>query len=77
MCSNYSMERRGHWWNGRWGRLGRHDIYLHVDGDRWYVEDRLGGADGSSTWFDLDEEDVALERVRTQMSTGEEWRQLG
>ncbi len=71
------METRSHWWNGRWGGLARRDIYLRVDGDRWYVEDRLGGADGTSGWYDLDDEDRALDRVRTQMGTGDGWRQLG
>ncbi len=59
------------------GRLARRDIYLRVDGDRWYVEDRAGGADGTSAWFDVDNEDAALERVRTLMGTDGRWREIG
>ena len=36
-----------HWWNGRWGRIARRDIYLRADGDRYVVEAREGGADGN------------------------------
>ena len=71
------METRAHYWNGRWGRLGRRDIYLRVDADRWYVEDRSGGADGDSSWYELDTEDAAVDRVRAQMSAGDGWRRLG
>ncbi len=67
---------RAHWWNSKWGRLARRDIYLRVDGDRWYVEDRSGGAEGTCAWYDVTDEDAALERVRAQMSGGG-WRQLG
>jgi len=42
------MEQRKHWWNGKWGRIARRDIFLRVSGDQWYVESRNGGADGVS-----------------------------
>jgi hypothetical protein len=70
------MEARSHWWNGHWGRLARRDIFVRVDGNRWYVEDRSGGVDGSSAWFDVPDEDAALDRVRTQIGAAEGWRQL-
>jgi hypothetical protein len=42
------MERRKHWWNARWGRLARRDLYLREDAGIWLVEDRVGGPDGKS-----------------------------
>jgi hypothetical protein len=71
------MEQRKHWWNGRWGRLARHDIYLREDAGRWLVEDRVGGADGRSGWSEYDDEDAALERVRVLMAVGDGWQELG
>ena len=70
------MEQRKHWWNSRWGTFARHDIFLRVDGDRWHVEDRWGGADGSSKWSEHYGEDAALDRVRALM-TGDGWREIG
>src|SRR6266542_6272242 len=36
-----------HWWNRRWGRIARRDVYVITDGGRrWMVEAREGGADG-------------------------------
>jgi hypothetical protein len=71
------MERRKHWWNGTWGRLARHDIYLYEDAGHWRVETREGGADGRSTWFDYDGEDAALECVRGLLDDSPYWRELG
>jgi hypothetical protein len=70
------VEQRRHWWNSRWGTLARHDIFLRVDGDLWYVEDRWGGGEGTSRWFEPDNEDAALERVR-ELMTGDGWREVG
>ena len=57
------MEQRKHWWNGRWGRHARRDVYLRVDGDAWHVEQRAGGADGVSQFYEFPSEDEAYERV--------------
>jgi hypothetical protein len=70
------MEQRKHWWNSRWGRLARRDVYLREDGGTWHVEDRVGGAEGRSRWFEYPDEDLALERVRALLATGDGWREL-
>jgi hypothetical protein len=77
MCSNLRMEQRKHWWNGRWGRIARRDIYVREDGGRWLVEHRVGGADGRSGWFECDDEEAALERVGALMVTGDGWQEFG
>jgi hypothetical protein len=41
-----AREYPGHWWNGKWGGLARCDVYLRMDGSRYTVEARAGGADG-------------------------------
>ncbi|MCW2643877.1 MAG: hypothetical protein JWP76_6183 [Dactylosporangium sp.] len=76
MCSNTGVERREHWWNGTWGRLARHDIYLYEDGGRWLVEAREGGADGRSRWYGYEDEDAATECVRGLLADSPHWRQM-
>jgi hypothetical protein len=70
------MDRRKHWWNGTWGRLARRDVYLFEDGGRWLVEDRQGGAEGRSRWFEYSDEDAALDCVRGLLGDGGRWREL-
>jgi len=70
------VEERRHFWNSRWGHLARHDIFLREDSGRWLVEDRQGGADGRSTYFEYDDEDAAVEQIRVVMATGDGWREL-
>ncbi|HET6211570.1 MAG TPA: hypothetical protein VFE14_01725 [Micromonosporaceae bacterium] len=70
------MEQRRHWWNARWGRIARRDVYLRVDGDRWFVEAREGGSEGRSRWWELDSEDEALEVIRTLLAGSDDWRDL-
>ena len=70
------MEQRKHWWNGKWGRIARKDVYLRVSGDQWYVEQRAGGAEGVSHFFEYDSEDAALETVRALLVGPDEWREL-
>jgi hypothetical protein len=70
------VEQRKHWWNGRWGRLARRDLFLREDGGTWHVEDRVGGADGHSRWYRYGDEDSALDRVRALMATADGWREL-
>ena len=53
------MEQRKHWWNGKWGRLARRDVFLRVDADRWHVEQRAGGAEGVSQFYEYDSADEA------------------
>ena len=72
------MERRKHYWNGKWGRLARRDILVFEDGGAWLVEAREGGADGKSRWFELPSEDVALDCVRDliTLSNMDSWREM-
>ncbi len=39
-----------HWWNGRWGRLARRDVWLHHDAGRWWLEAQSGGQEGGPLW---------------------------
>lgn len=71
------MERRTHWWNGSWGRLGRRDVYLYQDGGQWRVEARRGGAEGGSTWSEHPDRDTATDRVRDLLTGPGRWRELG
>lgn len=70
------MERRKHWWNGRWGRLARRDILLFEDGGVWLLEVRTGGAEGSSRWFEFADEDAAMDAVRALLGADSDWREL-
>jgi hypothetical protein len=72
------VERRKHYWNGRWGRLARMDILVFEDAGAWVVEAREGGADGKSRWFELPDEDRALDCVRDLITVSkmDGWREL-
>ena len=44
------LDLHGRWWNGRFGRIARRDIWLKTDGDgHWKVEARQGDGD-SRVW---------------------------
>lgn len=70
------MEQRKHWWNGKWGRLARRDVYLRADADQWYVEQRAGGAEGVSRFFEFDTEEAAYEAIRGLLVGSDTWREL-
>jgi hypothetical protein len=70
------MEQRKHWWNGRWGRLGRKDVFLRTDGDQWHVEQRAGGAEGVSRFYEFAGEEEAYEAVRALLAGDDDWRDL-
>jgi hypothetical protein len=70
------MDKRKHYWNGRWGRLARHDVLLYEDGGQWMVEHRIGGAEGRSLWSEFSLEDAAIDRVRDLLAGSEDWREL-
>ena len=70
------MEKRKHYWNGRWGRLARHDVLLFEDAGQWMVESRVGGTEGRSTWAEFADEDAALDHVRDLLAGTDEWREL-
>ena len=70
------MEQRRHWWNGKWGRLARRDVFLRVDADRWHVEQRAGGAEGVSRFYEYGSADEAEETVRALLDGPDAWREL-
>lgn len=70
------VETRKHFWNGRWRRIARTDVFVRVDGDVWIVELRDGGADGRSRFIDADDEDSALDIARDLMIGRDGWREL-
>jgi hypothetical protein len=70
------MEQRKHWWNGKWGRLARRDVYLRADADRWYVEQRAGGAEGVSRLYEFGSEDQAYDAIRGLLVGPDTWREL-
>ena len=71
------VEKRKHLWNGRWGRLARHDVLLYEDGGRWAVEERIGGSNGRIAWAEFDREQAALDRIRDLLDGPGEWREIG
>lgn len=70
------MEQRKHWWNGKWGRLARRDVFLRTDADSWHVEQRAGGAEGISRFYSYDSEDAAYDAVRGLLDGPGTWREL-
>lgn len=45
------MEQVEWWWNGKWGRLARRDVWLRRDGTSWRIEAQQGGRDGRRLWW--------------------------
>ncbi|WP_328533121.1 hypothetical protein OG836_24480 [Micromonospora zamorensis] len=71
------MEARDRWWNGVWGRIGRRDIWLLSDGDRWVVRGRLGGDEGHEVTHHFDNEDRARDLIKHMMAlSAGTWRSL-
>jgi hypothetical protein len=70
------MEKRKHYWNGRWGRIARLDVLVFEDAGRWTVERRVGGAEGRSVMVEFDDEDAAFDRVRDLLAGADDWREL-
>ena len=70
------MEKRKHYWNGRWGRLARHDVLLYEDGGQWTVEHRVGGVEGRVRRQEFDQEDAALDHIRNLLTLSDSWQEL-
>ena len=69
----------GRWWNGRYGRIARRDIWLYTDDDRWLVEAREGDSDSPvQTWpFACEPDARALVTKLIETSGGApQWRDL-
>jgi phage gp37-like protein len=70
------MEKRKHYWNGRWGRIARLDIMVYEDAGQWSVERRVGGVEGRSQVTEHTDEDAALDRLRDLLAGADDWREL-
>jgi hypothetical protein len=71
------MERRKHWWNGRFANPARRDVFLWGDGGRWCVEATRGSLRRRCRQFVFDNEMAALTMVDALMgSQGEGWREV-
>ncbi len=72
--------RRQHWWNGKWGRLARRDVFLTQDdvSGHFWVEAREGGADGSRVRQEYDCEPDALRYIArlTADNPVDRWRRM-
>lgn len=65
-----------HWWNGRWGRAARRDVYLRSEGDRYVVEAREGGSDGITRTWQPPTEEHALLLIDELLDDQSGWREL-
>ena len=66
-----------HWWNRRWGRMARRDVYIRTDGMRFQLELRAGGTDSdrrARCWFD--ELDPAIEEAGLHMAADQDWADI-
>jgi len=54
------------------------DVLVFEDAGAWVVEAREGGAEGKSRWFELPDEDLALDCVRDliTLSKMDGWKEL-
>jgi hypothetical protein len=72
--------RRRHWWNGKWGRLARRDVFLNVDDETglWWVEAREGGAEGKIHRQEYDCEPDAMRYIGrlTAETVIDKWREM-
>lgn len=66
-----------HWWNQKWGRIARRDVYVRSDGGRFEVEVVQGGAEGKR-WvalFDTAEEAIG-EAESHLVDPNDDWRDV-
>jgi len=79
MCSNTCVERRRHWWNGRFANPARRDVYLWPGNDgRWHVEARRGSLNQRSRLFAFEDEATALTLAEALMGSNDNgWRLVG
>ncbi|MEV0559731.1 hypothetical protein [Dactylosporangium sp. NPDC050588] len=69
------------WWNGRWSRLGRRDVFVRNAADgRWQVELRRGGPDGRLRVRSFDSERDAVGWVESAVLADDDpeagWREM-
>jgi hypothetical protein len=77
MCSNTCVDRRKHWWNGRFGNPARRDVFLWTDNGNWHVEASRGNLTRRIRRFAFDNEMAALGMVDALLgSQGDGWREV-
>jgi hypothetical protein len=71
------VEVVGHWWNGRWGRLARRDVWLHRDDDSWIVAARQGDGE-SNVWHSKPSSEAQARTLVADLLArgGEHWTDL-
>ena len=70
------MRVERHWWNGNRSPLGRRDVYLRTDGERWEVEAQTGGTAGRSKVYSCPGRASAEILVGAWLGGRPEWREL-
>jgi len=71
------MELVGRWWNRKWERVARRDIWLTSDGRRWSVRARHGGDGGDEVAYEFDRDYQARAMVdRLKAAAPGEWKDL-
>ncbi|GGJ75510.1 hypothetical protein GCM10010123_01860 [Pilimelia anulata] len=69
---------RRHWWNGKWGRLARRDIFIRQTPSGVELELREGGYDGRSVRATFPTEGSAVVEAerRMQPHPTDDWREV-
>ncbi len=71
------MELLGKWWNSRWGRLARLDIWLYRDGEQYLVQARKGDSESPSrTWTYACEPDARAMVQQLIDTGGDGWQEM-
>jgi hypothetical protein len=77
MCSNNRVERRKHWWNGRFANPARRDVYMWNNDGHWLVEASRGSLNRRCRAFAFDNEMAALTMVDVLLgSHSDGWREV-
>ncbi|WP_238007635.1 hypothetical protein KZZ52_56565 [Dactylosporangium sp. AC04546] len=65
------------WWNGRWSRLVRRDIFVRNAADgRWQVELLRGGPAGRRRVRSFQSEDEAVRWIESAVLEEDGWREI-
>jgi hypothetical protein len=65
-----------HWWNGDRSLLGRRDVYIRTDGERWEVEAQTGGGQGRSKIHPCPSRAAAEILAKAWLGSKPGWRKL-
>jgi hypothetical protein len=71
------VNRIKHYWNGKQGRPGRRDIFVRSDGSTWQVEQRAGGAEGISEFYERPDVESTNALLIELLGDQSEWQELG